>query len=83
MLPETIRVSVKLEKDLDPGAFLHLLEETLGRTVRPVRTVKTVNLLSLWLGRAELETVRSLPGVLRAEPEGRSELPPKPGLVRK
>lgn len=83
MLAEPIRVSVKLEKDCDPQSFLKALEEALGRSIRPVRFLKSANLLSLWLTEPELVTAAALPGVLRAGPEGRAELPPRPGFSRK
>ena len=83
MQAESIRVSVKLEKDCDPQTFLKALEEALGRPVRPARILKSANLLSLWLTGPELAAAAALPGVLLAGPEGRVELPPKPGLSHK
>ena len=83
MLPEKIRVSVKLKEGCEPEAFLPKLEALLDRPVCPVRIMKSIRLLSLWLTRAELEKAKSLPGVRRAEPEGRAELPPKPRTARK
>lgn len=83
MIAKTIRVSVKLEPDCDGEAFLKSLEETLDRPVRPVSRVKSAKVFSLLLTRAELEKTKSLPGVCRAEPEGRAELPPKPRTARK
>jgi hypothetical protein len=83
VISETIRVGVTLEADCETEAFLESLEAALGRPVRPVRRMKSVRLLSLWLTRAELEKTKSLPGVRRAEPEGRAELPPKPRTARK
>ena len=83
MRPEMIRVSVKLKKDCETERFLHTLETLLERPVRPVRVLKSARVLSLWLTKAELEQITALPEVLRAEPEGRAELPPKPIFSRK
>ena len=78
MLPEMIRVSVKLQKDCEEESFLQTLEALLERPVRPVRVLKSARVLSLRLTKAELERVSALPEVLRAQPEVRAELPPKP-----
>ena len=79
---EKIRVVVKLKKACEPEAFLPKLEELLDRPVPPVRVMKSAGILSLWMTAAELEKTAALPEVLLAEPEGRAELPPKPGLSR-
>ena len=83
MLPEMIRVSVKLQKDCEEESFLQTLEALLERPVRPVRVLKSARVLSLRLTKAELERVSALPEVLRAQPEGRAELPPKPIFSRR
>lgn len=83
MLPEMIRVSVKLQKDCEEESFLQTLEVLLDRPLGPVRVLKRARVLSLRLTKAELERVSALPEVLRAEPEGRAELPPKPFFSRK
>ena len=78
-----IRVSVKLQKDCEEESFLQTLEVLLDRPLGPVRVLKRARVLSLRLTKAELERVSALPEVLRAEPEGRAELPPKPFFSRK
>ena len=83
MRPEMIRVSVKLKDACEPEAFLPKLEELLGRPARPVRILKSARVLSLWMTGTELKKTAALPEVLRAEPEGRAELPPKPIFSRK
>ena len=83
MLPEKIRVSVKLKEGCEPEAFLPKLEALLDRPVRPVRILKSARVLSLWMTGTELEKAGTLPGVLLAEPEGRAELPPKPDFALK
>ena len=83
MLPEKIRVSVKLKEGCEPEAFLPKLEALLDRPVRPVRILKSDRVLSLWMTGTELEKTAALPEVLLAMPEGRAELPPKPRFSRK
>ena len=83
MLPEKIRVSVKLKEGSEPEAFLPKLEALLDRPVRPVRILKSARVLSLWMTGTELEKTAALPEVLLAMPEGRAELPPKPRFSRK
>lgn len=83
MLPEKIRVSVKLKEGCEPEAFLPKLEALLGRPARPVRILKRARVLSLWMTGTELEKTAALPEVLLAMPEGRAELPPKPRFSRK
>lgn len=78
MLPEEIRVSVKLETGREAESFLEALEQALGRPVKPIHIVKTARVISLLVTRAELEKLRLLPGVTRAAEEGRKELPPRP-----
>ena len=83
MLPEMIRVSVKLQKDCEEESFLQTLEVLLDRPLGPVRVLKRARVLSLRLTKAELEQITALPEVLGAQPEGRAELPPKPFFSRK
>ena len=83
MLPEKIRVSVKLKEGCEPEAFLPKLEALLDRPVRPVRILKSARVLSLRMTGTELEKTAALPEVLLAMPEGRAELPPKPRFSRK
>ena len=78
MLPRKIRVSVKLEKEADPEQFPDCLEQALGRREEPLQQVRAARVLVFLLNEGELPLVRSLPGVLRAEPERRCELPPPP-----
>ena len=83
MLPEMIRVSVKLQKDCEEESFLQTLEVLLDRPLGPVRVLKRARVLSLRLTESELKQVSALPEVLGAQPEGRAELPPKPFFSRK
>ena len=83
MIPEEFRVSVKLQKDCGTERFLQTLETLLERPVRPVQVLKSARVLSLRLTKAELERISALPEVLRAVPEGRVELPPKPYFSRR
>ena len=82
MLPEKIRAAVKLREDCEAERFLQTLEVLLDRPLGPVRVLKRARVLSLRLTKAELEQISALPEVLRAEPEGRAELPPKPHFPR-
>ena len=78
MRAERIRVAVKLRKDADADAVLASAEEALGHPVQLVHRLRSSPVLSLWLLQTELDTVRMLPGVERAAPEGRISLPPAP-----
>jgi hypothetical protein len=84
MRAEQIRVLVRLEQDADAEAVLAAAEEALGRPVEPLLRFRTAPLLTLRLTGAELERVRRLPGVKRAEPEGRLPAPSpiRPGQER-
>ena len=79
MQPGWIRASVALEKDRNTDEFLPLLEEELARPLEPIRVLRNLGILVLRLTGRELERVRRMPGVRRAEAEGRCELPPRPG----
>ena len=83
MLPEKIRAAVKLRENCEAERFLQTLEVLLDRPLGPVRVLKRAGVLSLRLTEAELERVSALPEVLRAQPEGRAELPPKPIFSRR
>ena len=78
MQPEWIRASVALEREQDPEDFLRRLEEERGRPAEPIRRLRSVKVLVLLLTAPELERVSRMPGVRRAGPEGRCQLPPRP-----
>ncbi len=73
-----IRASVALEREQEPETFLSALEEELGRAPEAIRYLRSAGVLILRLTAKELERVRRMPGVRRAEAEGRCELPPRP-----
>ena len=77
-----IRARLRLSREADPEAVLAAAEEALGRPLGKVTRLRSVPVLSLNAEPGELETLGRLPGVLRAEPEGRCELPPKPKKPR-
>ena len=82
MRNDQIRVRLRLTPEADPETVLAAAEEALGRPLGPVTRLRSVPVLSLTAESRELETLRRLPGVERAEPEGRCELPPRPGKPR-
>ena len=83
MQDRKIRVSVALEGQEEPEAFLDRLEQALGRREKPAQILRKAGVLSLWLTERELSLVRQLPGVRKAGPEGRCELPPRPAPPEK
>ncbi len=82
MREKRMRVRLRLRGDADAEATLAAAREVLGRPLEPVTRVQTARLLSFTASRTELDALRRLPGVERAEPEGRCELPPRPGKPR-
>ncbi len=79
MGPETIRVSLRLDKTADKDAVLAAVEERLGRVPELVWRFREAPVLILRLLPGELETVRRIPGVAAAEREREHPLPPRPG----
>ena len=82
MRAEQIRVSVRLAQECDADAFLAAAEEALGHPVHVAQHLRTAPVLSLWVNSGELEMLRLLPGVERAEREGKSRIPPRPRIPR-
>lgn len=79
---EQIRFRLRLSPEADADTVLAAAEEALGRPLGPVTRLRSVPVLSLSAHPAEWETLRRLPGVESAEPEGRCELPPRPQKPR-
>ena len=79
---EQIRFRLRLSPEADADTVLAAAEEALGRPLGPVTRLRSVPVLSLTAESRELETLRRLPGVELAEPEGRCELPPRPRKPR-
>ncbi len=82
MRNDQIRVRLRLTPEADPETVLAAAEEALGRPLGPVTRLRSAPVLSFSADPGELETLRRLPGVERAEPEGRCELPPRPRKPR-
>jgi hypothetical protein len=78
MLPRILRVRLTLEKSAEADQVLAAMEETLGRRVTVRQRLKTVPILSVELTGPELERVRAIPGIRKAEEEGSVSIPPKP-----
>ena len=79
---QRLRVRLRLSPEADADTVLAAAEEALGRPLGPVTRLRSVPVLSLSAHPAEWETLRRLPGVESAEPEGRCELPPRPRKPR-
>ena len=77
-----IRVSLVLEHDAGKDQVLRELEQSLGRPIAPVRSLRSVPLLSLMLTAEEMEKARQISGVHSVRAEQRKELPPQPGKKR-
>ncbi len=82
MIPDRIRAAVRLEPGMEPDAVLAAIEERLGRCPRQVWRLGGGRVLSLWIGRGELELIRQIPGVRSAQEEGKFA-PPHPALPRR
>ena len=79
---QRLRVRLRLRPESDAETVLAAAEEALGRPLGPVTRLRSLPVLSFSADPGELETLRRLPGGERAEPEGRCELPPRPGKPR-
>ena len=75
---ERLRIRLRLEPGADAAAVLAAMEQALDRPIELRSRLRTVPVLSVLASRSELEILCGLPGVAKAEPEGRSELPPRP-----
>ena len=78
MEKERGRIRLVLAPDTDTDALLEAARLTLKRPIGPVLRLGEGRLLSLYATAAEMERLSRLQGVLRAEREGRCELPPRP-----
>ncbi len=79
MIRRKIRVSVRLEDAAEKDAVLAAAEQALGRVPELVWRFREQPMLVLRLYADELDKLRQIPGVLRAEPEEAIPLPTRPG----